>query len=141
MKDKQKAIEQIQVLKDEIKKLETIVNTPVNIMDIIKNPRDAFRHLNIDSQYLNELPSKYLIAVEELRVIRLALNEGWVKTKDNYGYYPIFERVSGSWVMASCIYYYFFGSLAFGSLLKSRKLAIYYGEQFIDLHTIILNEE
>jgi len=88
--------------------------------------------------------SKDEIAYRKLKIIAEALNEGWKPDwtdSNQYKYFPWLEYSrSASGLVYSCTYYSF-TSTFIGSRLcfKSKELALYIGEQFIDLYNEYLN--
>jgi hypothetical protein len=102
----------------------------------IKTAEDAFNEAGIDmADVIGYKDSKDVIAYKKLKVITEVLNAGWVCDNldtEQEKFWPYWIRDSGN---LGCI-----GigkaQLMIGSLLvlKSREIAVYAGNQFIDLY-------
>jgi len=87
---------------------------------------------------------EFFEAQYQILVITEALNEGWKPDWDNSNeakYYPWFQKsVSSGFVFGSAYFSYSYANAGYGSRLcfKTRALAKYAGEQFIDIWNKIL---
>lgn len=123
-----------------------------NITERVKSFEDACQVLGISTNVpdVKGLPRKHqkaIVANYKLIIIAEALNEGWKpnwQDSDEYKYYPWFDMTNPAGV--GCSYAVNAASYAtahFGSRLcfKNRELAIYFGQQFTDLHneSMLLN--
>jgi hypothetical protein len=118
----------------------------MKITEKIKSFEDACQLLGIEANLpeLSVLPEnhqKAIVAHYKLVIIAEALNEGWKPNWDNddeYKYYPWFdmEGSSSGSVFSYYAYDYWTSYSTIGSRLcfKSRELARYIGETFIDLY-------
>jgi hypothetical protein len=118
----------------------------MKITEKVKSFEDACQILGIESnipqvEMLPENHQKAIIAHYKLVIIAQALNEGWKPNwddDDEYKYYPWFDMEgSSSGSGFSCDGFVDWGSLSdVGSRLcfKSRELARYIGETFVDLY-------
>ena len=123
-----------------------------NITERVKSFEDACQVLGISTNVpdVKGLPRKHqkaIVANYKLIIIAEALNEGWKpnwQDSDEYKYYPWFDMTnpagvgcSGASIAAA------YTNAGFGSRLcfKTRELAIYFGQQFTDLHneSMLLN--
>jgi len=131
------------------------------ITDRIKTWDDVVRELKLDekkpsfTKSLSELIQKLLgiekskeelatIAFWKINKISQALNEGWKPDFTNYNqykYYPYFERKKSGWVLCSdCFDFIDCAFLGSGYFYKTRELAMYAGEQFLDIYKDYLPE-
>jgi len=116
-----------------------------DIMDRIKTFEDACEELELDPKSVIPFPKpidddqRALNANAMLWVIYRALNEGWKPDWTNsneYKYYPWFRMDSGSGLSFDDFGYATSASTVGSRLcLKSKELAEYAGEQFIDIYT------
>lgn len=116
------------------------------ITDRIKTFEDACAELELYPEDViagfQETASKDEIAYRKLKIIAKALNEGWKPDwtdSNQYKYFPWLEYSrSGSCFVCSAAVY---SASDVGSRLcfKSKELALYIGEQFIDLYNEYLN--
>lgn len=116
---------------------------PKDIKELIKTFDDVLKHHNItltewSHRINNLLPDE--VAYIQLKLIAQALNEGWTPDWTNSNdskYYPWFDMGSASDVGVSCSNYVFWNSVSIGGsrlCFKSRELAKYAGNQFIELY-------
>jgi hypothetical protein len=87
----------------------------------------------------------YFKAQFKIIVIAEALNEGWKADWEDDSepkYYPYFYMSSGAFVFHYTIYYCSYAYAGDGSRLcfKTRELARYAGEQFLDIWTAIIQK-
>jgi hypothetical protein len=119
------------------------------ITNRMKTWEDICDELDIDP--INSLPfkkakdktEKYLNACFKISKISEVLNEGEKLDFNNsstYKYYPYFQRKGSVWLVDSCSYYDFFTDLCFGSYYKNYELALYAGNQFLDIYSDYLPE-
>lgn len=116
-----------------------------NITEMVKSFEDACQVLGISTNVpdVKGLPRKHqsaIVANYKLIIIAEALNEGWKpnwQDSDEYKYYPWFDMRNPAGVGCSdSVYAATFAIAGIGSrlCLKTRELAIYFGQQFTDLH-------
>lgn len=123
-----------------------------NITERVKSFEDACQVLGISTNVpdVKGLPRKHqkaIVANYKLIIIAEALNEGWKpnwQDSDEYKYYPWFDMRNPAGVSYSNTNHTAtFASAYFGSRLcfKTRELAIYFGQQFTELHneSMLLN--
>lgn len=80
---------------------------------------------------------------DKIRLISFVLNEGWEEdfsNRDQYKYYPRFERKRLGWVVHSCLAGYCNGGMGSGFYYKNSELALYAGNQFLDIYKEYLPE-
>jgi hypothetical protein len=87
----------------------------------------------------------YFKAQFKIIVIAEALNEGWKADWEDDSepkYYPYFYMSSGAFVFRNTYYCYSYAYAGDGSRLcfKTRELARYAGEQFLDIWTAIIQK-
>ena len=97
-----------------------------------------FSNLPPDLQAYFQAQYKIIVVVE-------ALNEGWKPNWEDGNeakYFPWFYMSGGVFVFDSTLYCYSFATAGDGSRLcfKTRKLARYAGEQFLDIWTAIIQK-
>jgi hypothetical protein len=123
-----------------------------NITERVKSFEDACQVLGISTNApdVKGLPRKHqraIVANYKLIIIAEALNEGWKpnwQDSDEYKYYPWFDMTNPAGVGCSNTYNAAsYANASIGSRLcfKNRELAIYFGQQFTDLHneSMLLN--
>lgn len=123
-----------------------------NITERVKSFEDACQVLGISASVpdVKGLPRKHqkaIVANYKLIIIAEALNEGWKpnwQNSDEYKYYPWFDMSKTAGVGCSLTANAAtLASAYFGSRLcfKNRELAIYFGQEFTDLHneSMLLN--
>lgn len=123
-----------------------------NITERVKSFEDACQVLGISTNVpdVKGLPRKHqkaIVANYKLIIIAEALNEGWKpnwQDSDEYKYYPWFDMTNPAGVGYSVTTNAAASANAnIGSRLcfKTRELAIYFGQQFTDLHneSMLLN--
>lgn len=123
-----------------------------NITERVKSFEDACQVLGVSTNVpdVKGLPRKHqkaIVANYKLIIIAEALNEGWKPNwQDSYEhkYYPWFDMTNPAGVGYSNTKYTAANANApIGSrlCLKNRELAIYFGQQFTDLHneSMLLN--
>lgn len=123
-----------------------------NITERVKSFEDACQVLGISTNVpdVKGLPRKHqkaIVANYKLIIIAEALNEGWKpnwQDSDEYKYYPWFDMTNPAGVGCSHTHAAATNAGAnVGSRLcfKNRELAIYFGQQFTDLHneSMLLN--
>ncbi|MGE8528473.1 hypothetical protein [Chryseobacterium rhizosphaerae] len=118
----------------------------MKITEKVKSFEDACQILGIEPnipqvEMLPENHQKAIIAHYKLVIIAQALNEGWKPNwddDDEYKYYPWFdmEGSSSGSGFSYLGYGHWYSDSYFGSRLcfKSRELARYIGETFVDLY-------
>lgn len=114
------------------------------ITDRIKTWEDVLEVLDLDEgdilPYLKPKTKeqKAINAFAKIQKISEVLNEGWIPDYNNtnqYKFYPYFEKKSLGWSVGSfpvggvCC-----SGMGFGSLYKSSELALYAGNQFLDIY-------
>lgn len=118
------------------------------IIDRIKSFEDACAELELDPEEIlagfRETASKDEIAYRKLKIIAKALNEGWKPDWSNSNEYKYFPWLDYSRSASGFVYsdtYCTCTDTSVGSRLcfKSKELALYIGEQFIDLYNEYLN--
>ncbi|MNG66043.1 hypothetical protein D3C71_344450 [compost metagenome] len=107
----------------------------------IKTFDDVLSYLGIEVNEFNDSAynlTKDEIAYKKLKFIVQALNEGWQPdwNSNECKYYPWFKMVgSGAgFSFIGCVYDYSSQSVGSRLVFKSRELAEYAGQQFIDLY-------
>lgn len=123
-----------------------------NITERVKSFEDACQVLGISTNVpdVKGLPRKHqkaIVANYKLIIIAEALNEGWKpnwQDSDEYKYYPWFNMTNPAGVGCSNALYaaaYAYASVGSRLCFKTRELAIYFGQQFTDLHneSMLLN--
>jgi len=135
-----------------MKKVETKVaekEVKENVMVRIKTFEDAIKETCRpgvpDFSNLPEDLREYFKAQYKIIVIAEALNEGWKadwNDSNQCKYYPYFYMSSGAFVFDDAAYDYSYASAGYSSRLcfKSRELARYAGEQFLDIWTAIIQK-
>ena len=135
-----------------MKKVETKVaekEVKENVMIRIKTFEDAMKEtLRPEVPDFSNLPEdlrEYFKAQYKIIVIAEALNEGWKadwNDSNQYKYYPYFYMSSGAFVFADTHCGYSDAGAGDGSRLcfKTRVLAKYAGEQFLDIWTVIIQK-
>ncbi|CRH24903.1 Uncharacterised protein [Chlamydia trachomatis] len=116
----------------------------MNVTDKVKSFEDACQLLGLkpDVPKVSLLPEKYqksIVAHYKLIIITEALNEGWTADWSNWNerkYYPWFEMSdsSGRFSFVSSNYRRSSSACSARLCLKTRDLANYIGESFIDLY-------
>jgi hypothetical protein len=118
----------------------------MNITEKIKSFEDACQLLGIDAvlpqvEMLPENQQKAILAHYKLMIIAEALNEGWKPNWDNYDeykYYPWFDMEGSSsgsgFSFCDCDGWITGSSVGSRLCFKSRELAKYIGETFVDLY-------
>ena len=98
-----------------------------------------------DVSMLDERMQKYLIGLYKLAVIRDAIVDGWeadYKNRNQRKWYAVFiyDSASTSFRFFVAAYDYTFASAGSGARLsfETEEQAIYFGEQFIDIHNEVL---
>lgn len=120
------------------------------ITDRIKTFEDACAELELYPEDViagfQETASKDEIAYRKLKIIAKALNEGWKPDwtdSNQYKYFPWLEYSrSGSGFVFSgtdCARTAAYAAIGSRLCFKSKELALYIGEQFIDLYNEYLN--
>lgn len=113
------------------------------IQDRIKTFDDVLNELGfIGAEVLpfrcpNTKNEKAINAFAKIQLISEVLNEGWIPdwTDTNQcKYYSYFERKSSGWVVYGCYFQGCDASVGSGLYFKSSELAIYAGNQFIDIY-------
>lgn len=123
------------------------------IQDRLKTWEDIVKYLGISQGFLTgliELFCRFIgkraskeelstIAFWKIRKISEALNEGWKadfsKGNNQYKYYPYFIKdASGGWVVGSSYSCSDFATMGSGFYFKSSELALYAGNQFLDIY-------
>jgi len=135
-----------------MKKVETKVaekEVKENVMIRIKTFEDAMKEtLRPEVPDFSNLPEdlrEYFKAQYKIIVIAEALNEGWKadwNDSNQYKYYPYFYMSSGAFVFTDTYYDCSHAYAGYGSRLcfKTRVLAKYAGEQFLDIWTVIIQK-
>ena len=135
-----------------MKKVETKVaekEVKENVMIRIKTFEDAMKEtLRPEVPDFSNLPEdlrEYFKAQYKIIVIAEALNEGWKadwNDSNQYKYYPYFYMSSGAFVFFGTNCAYSRADAGNGSRLcfKTRVLAKYAGEQFLDIWTVIIQK-
>ncbi len=116
------------------------------IIDRVKTWTDVLNELNIKESdilpYSNPKTKEQVSqnAFAKIQAISKVLNEGWIANfsdRNVYKYYPWFEKkASGGWSAGSgldCLYCAVGGG--FGFYYKSSELALYAGNQFLDIYS------
>ena len=120
-----------------------------NVMVRIKTFEDAIKETCRpevpDFSNLPEDLREYFKAQYKIIVIAEALNEGWKadwNDSNQYKYYPYFYMSSGAFVFTDTYYDCSHAYAGYGSRLcfKTRVLAKYAGEQFLDIWTVIIQK-
>jgi hypothetical protein len=122
--------------------------TPKKITDKIKTFDDV---LNALGKSENELPyrnprtkaERAANAFVKIGWLSEVLNEGTelkFTDKNTYKYYPYFERKQSGWSVYYCHVLYVFSCVGFGFFYKSSELALYAGNQFLDIYKDYLPE-
>jgi len=120
-----------------------------NVIVRIKTFEDAMKETGRpevpDFSNLPEDLRDYFKAQYKIIVVVEALNEGWKadwEDDDESKYYPYFYMSSGVFVFVDSAYYYSLASAGNGSRLcfKTRELARYAGEQFLEIWTAIIQK-
>ena len=118
------------------------------IKDRIKTFEDACAELEIYPEDaiadFQETALKDEIAYRKLKIIAEALNEGWKPDwtdSNQYKYFPWLEysRSGSGFVCSYTNYSYTRTTIGSRLCFKSEELALYIGEQFIDLYNEYLN--
>lgn len=140
--NKKEAQQQLKVVKKEVKRLEEIVNAPINLFEIITCYTDVCKELG-EKEYTEEdfkfLPDYYrkkALAQLQIHQIEKLFNQGFVFDWTNinqYKYYPYFDICSGSLVFSSSVYchYYYCSGLAF---YKDKKTSNFVGKLFAPIY-------
>ena len=135
-----------------MKKVETKVaekEVKENVMIRIKTFEDAMKEtLRPEVPDFSNLPEdlrEYFKAQYKIIVIAEALNEGWKadwNDSNQYKYYPYFYMSSGAFVFDDTYFGHSTAIAGIGSRLcfKTRVLAKYAGEQFLDIWTVIIQK-
>lgn len=122
---------------------------PKKITDRIKTLKNVYEYLGKKREdevpYKNPKTKKQrsLNAFVDIQNLSEVLNEGTVLNftdKNQYKYYPYFERKALGWVFDDYYYYYFGSYMGFGFYYKSSELAIYAGTQFLNVYKDYLPE-
>ncbi len=83
-------------------------------------------------------------AFAKIRCISLALNEDWTpnfKDRSQYKYYPYFEyKASSGWAVRYAGFVSYNSNVGFGFYYKSRELALYAANTFLDIYKDYLPE-
>lgn len=82
-------------------------------------------------------------AFYQIGIISFVLNEGEntdFKDRNEYKWYPWFERKSSGWVVSGAGVGYFDSAVGFGCFYKTKELALYGGNTFLDIYTNYLPE-
>ncbi len=119
------------------------------ITDRMKTWEDICEELNIDP--INSLPFKkakdkterFLNASFKISKISEVLNEGTILDFNNsnqYKYYSYFTKKDSVWLVDSYCYDGSYASLGFGFYYKSSELALFAGNQFLDIYSDYLPE-
>ena len=123
------------------------------VTDRIKTFEDACRELQINpgeklilqnqvSVLANDLKS--ILAYAKLIIIARALNEGWVpdwSDSNQYKYYPWLEYKSGvGFSYGDFVNAYTYSSVGSRLCFPTWEMAKYFGQQFIDIHQIVLTK-
>lgn len=119
------------------------------ITDRMKTWEDICEELNIDP--VSSLPfrkakdktERFLNASFQISKISEVLNEEVILDFNNsstYKYYPYFTRKGSVWLVYSCSFIFVFACMGFGSYYKSSELAIFAGNQFLDIYSDYLPE-
>ena len=133
-------IEETKVAEKEVKE---------NVIVRIKTFEDAMKETGRpevpDFSNLPEDLRDYFKAQYKIIVVVEALNEGWKadwEDDDEPKYYPYFYMSSGVFVFYDTYYYFSYASAGDGSRLcfKTRELARYAGEQFLEIWTAIIQK-
>ena len=120
-----------------------------NVIVRIKTFEDAMKETGRpevpDFSNLPEDLRDYFKAQYKIIVVVEALNEGWKadwEDDDEPKYYPYFYMSSGVFVFYDTYYYFSYASAGDGSRLcfKTRELARYAGEQFLEIWTAIIQK-
>jgi hypothetical protein len=122
--------------------------TPKKITDKIKTFDDVLIALGVSDSVLpfrnpRTKAERAANAFMKIGMISEVLNEGWkadFTDKNTYKYYPYFERKMSGWSVlcsaALCVSAY----VGFGFFFKSSELALYAGNQFLDIYKDYLPE-
>lgn len=98
---------------------------------------------SINANYIFRKEHRSLNALYKIQWINKTLNEGWVEDWNNnqqYKYQPYFNKVSGGWVVSCYSTWASSSPSGFGSYFKSKELALYAGDQFLDIYKDYLPE-
>ncbi|MFA9212968.1 MAG: hypothetical protein ACEQSR_03875 [Candidatus Methylacidiphilales bacterium] len=106
------------------------------ITDKVKSFEDACKVLGLNYSLSPHFYTADEIAYLKLKVIVKALNEGWTpdwSDDEEHKYYPWFDLEKG-FVLYDVAYYFTLTSVSSRLCFKSRELAEYAANQFLDLY-------
>lgn len=119
------------------------IETPKKITDQIKTITDVYNKLGIkrDDVIPYKFPQtkleKHINADFDINKISEVLNQGWTPDFNNsnqYKYYPYFKKGPSGWVVHCAYSYDSYASLGLGFYFSSSELALYAGNQFLDVY-------
>lgn len=119
------------------------------ITDRVKTFEDACQEAGVDLAGFNLSCAgleKDEVAYRKLKIIRNVLNEGWTPDWGNsseYKYFPWFTMSDKNGVAFSnsdCAHWYSYSDAGSRLCFKSSALAIYAGEQFLDIYKDFMTE-
>ena len=114
------------------------------IQDRIKTWKDVLKELNKEESdilpYLKPKNKNQISqnAFAKIQAISEVLNEGTIldfKDRNTCKYYPWFERKTSGWSVFYSTGGYYSAGAGFGIYYKSSELALYAGNQFLDIYT------
>lgn len=140
--NKKDALSRLTIMKDEIKKLEEIINAPVDLFKEVKRYSDVCRLLEEkeytleDFQFLPEYLRKKTLATVKISQFEKLFNQEIELDWSNINqpkYYPYFDTSSGRLVFYSCCdhCYHCGGVVAY---FKDRNTAEFVGKIAIDIY-------
>jgi hypothetical protein len=143
MTNKEEARKRLSIIEEEAKSIRMLLDQPdkpQNVMEVIKTFDQACNSKHVTKEDLWFMPLKDQMpkssyAMEQIRIISKALNEGVILTLNDTRWYPWF-RVSSGFVFddTSCDASSAYTASASALCFKSSKLAEYAGKQFIEIY-------
>lgn len=114
------------------------------VEDRIKTLKDVYKELSLNREDIIPYKSpknklqKAANSFIDISHISLALNQDTTfpdfDNRNQYKYYPWFEKKSSGWVVIYCAAYGYDAAGGFGSYFKTSELALYAGNQFLEVY-------